>query len=348
MNEEHGAGHFPFDFRNRPSYFCDVKIPVEELRRISIGVLGRHGLNEDDARIVSDVILEAELRGRPAHGLVRLPGIAERVAEKKRTTMRLARPGGTCTLVDGKGNLGYLVAHRCARTVAQKARKYGLGLVGAFNTDGCGMIGYYVSLVVETGLVCLMTCDSSPRTVPWGATEPVLGANPLALGFPYEKGQILVDLSTSAITTGDVLMAMKSGSRIPEGCALDSSGRMTTDPEAALRGAALPFGGHKGYALGLAVQILSSVLVCAAPIPDPGENYGILMLAIKPTIFASRESFATGLAEIVARVKSARRVDPSVEVLIPGERAFRQREQRLSKGIEVDLELLEEVQKLAK
>ena len=324
-----------------------MRIPVEDLRTLSSAILQHHGLNEVDARIVADAILEAELRGRPAYGVVRLPGIAERAASHGRTPMRVVRRGGAGTLVDGKGNLGYLVAHRCARTASEKARQGGgIGLVGAFNTDACGMAGYYVSLVVSTGLICLMMCNGSPRTVPWGATEPVLGANPLAAGFPFSGGQVLVDLSTSATTQGDLLMALRTGERIPEGRAVDHEGRLTTDPQAALKGAALPFGGHKGFALGLVVQVLASALVGAAPIPKPGENYGLLMLALDPAIFVDREVFDRGLSEIVRRVKSARRAEAGTEILIPGERAFRDRERRLKEGVEVDADLLEELQKL--
>ena len=323
-----------------------MKIPVEDLRSLALSILKHHDLSETDARVVAEAVLEAELRGRPTHGVIRLPGIAERLASKGRAPMRVARQGGACTLVDGKGNLGYLVAHRCARTVAEKARHGGMGLVGAFNTDHCGMVGYYVSLVVNTGLVCLMMCNASPRVAPWGATEPVLGSNPIAAGFPFSGGQVLIDFSSSAVTNGDLLMAMKTGQRIPDGSALDTEGRLTTDPQAALKGAALPFGGHKGYALALVIQILTSALVGAAPIPKRGEDYGLLMLAVSPSIFVDREGFDRGIGEIIRRVKGARRADPATEVLIPGERAFRERERRLKEGIEVEAEVMEEMEKL--
>lgn len=325
-----------------------MKVSADDLRTLSLAILQRHGLNEEDARVVADAVVEAELRGHPAHGVVRLPGITERLASHGRAPMRVVRRGGSGTLVDGKGNLGYLVAHRCARTAAEKARKGGIGLVGAFNTDTCGMAGHYVSLVVSTGLICLMMCDGSPRTAPWGATEPILGANPFAAGFPFSGGQVLVDFSTAAVTPGDLLMSLNAGGRIPEGRAIDHEGRLTADPQAALRGAALPFGGHKGFALGLVIQVMASALVGAAPIPSPGENYGLLFLALDPAIFVDREVFDRGLGEIVRRVKSARRADPATEVLIPGERSFRDRERRLREGIEVDEDLLEELGKLTR
>ena len=323
-----------------------MRVAVEELRTLSRGILDRRDLGEEDAHIVTDILLEAELRGRPTHGLIRLPGIAERCASGGRRPMRLARDGAAYALVDGQENLGYLVAHRCARTAVGKADGAGIGMVGAFNTGHCGMLGYYASMIADAGMVGLAMCDTSPRTAPWGGTEPVLGTNPISAGFPARRGQVVVDLSTAAITNGQILMAMKDGKPIPQGCALDPDGRLTTDPEAARRGAALPFGGHKGYALAVMVQIFSGILVNAAPVPEPGANYGIFLLAISPSVFLSQELFHAGVAELCDRIKSARPAEGIGEILIPGERAFREREIRLRDGIEVDEDLLGELRQM--
>ena len=323
-----------------------MKVAVEELRTLSQEILVGRDLGEEDAHIVTDILLEAELRGRPTHGLVRLPGVAERCASGARRPMLLAKDGGGYALVDGQENLGYLVAHRCARLLVGKADRAGVGVAGGFNTGHCGMLGYYASMIADAGLVGLVMCDTGPRIVPWGGTEPVLGTNPIAAGFPAPQGQVLVDLSTAAITNGEILMALKEGEKIPEGRALGPDGRLTTDPEAARTGAVLPFGGHKGYALAVMVQILSGVLMQASPVPEQGKNYGIFMLAIDPSIFLDLGLFQTGVGELVGRIKSARRAEGVGEVLIPGERAFRDREVRLRDGIDVDEELFRELQGL--
>ena len=141
-------------------------------------------------------------------------------------------------------------------------------------------------------------------------------------------------------------MALKAGHDIPDGCALGSDGRLTTDPETARRGAVLPFGGHKGYALAVLIQIFSGALVQAAPVPEPGRNYGIFILAISPAIFGEMEVFQAGVDALVQRLKSAGKADGVSEILVPGERAFREREARLREGIDVDDDLLEELERM--
>lgn len=261
--------------------------------------------------------------------------------------MMLAKDGGAYALVDGQENLGYLVAHRCARLVVGKADRVGLGVVGAFHTNHCGMLGYYASMIADAGMVGLVMCDTYPRIVPWGGTEAVLGTNPIAAGFPAPGGQILVDMSAAAITNGQILMAIKDGVDIPEGVALGPDGKLTTDPEVARKGSALPFGGHKGYALGVMVQILSGIMMQGAPVPEVGKDYGIFMLAIEPTTFIDMQAFQGGMQEFVDRIKGADKAEGVEEILIPGERAFREREVRLREGIEVDEGLLGELKRLS-
>ena len=312
---------------------------VAELQQLCNDILQRNGLSEEDAHIVADILIEAELRGRSTHGLARLPGIVHRVRHAKRRPMKLARDGGAYALIDGQDNLGYLVAHRCARTVIRKGDQTGIGIVGGYNTTHSGMLGYYTTMIADAGLIGLAMCDTSPRMVPWGATEAVLGSNPISAGFPAGKGQVIVDLSCAAVTNGQLMLAMKDGTPIPDGCALGPDGHLTTDPQMAREGAALPFGGHKGYALSLMVQILSSALVRASVVPERGSNYGLLMIAISPSIFLDPRFFRTGVEELIERIKSARKAEGVGEILIPGERSFRLRETQLRDGIELDKDL---------
>ena len=321
-------------------------IEVEDLRTLCQDILTDHDLDETDAHIVTDILIEAELRGRPTHGVIRLPGIVGRVAEGGRKPMLLAKDGPAYALVDGQENLGYLVAHRCARTAIGKADRTGVGVVGGFNTSHSGMMGYYASMIADAGLVGLVMCDTSPRIVPWGGKEPVLGTNPIAAGFPAPNGQVLVDLSPASITNGEILLAMKDGKDIPEGMALGPDGKLTTDPELARKGGVLPFGGHKGYALSVMIQLFSGPLLHAAPVPEPGKNYGIFMMAIAPSNFLLDDDFLDGVGEMIRRIKSSAPADGTSEILVPGERAFREREMRLQSGVDVDDDVMNALRRL--
>ena len=320
-------------------------VDVEDLRGLCEQVLGGHGLSEDDAHIVMDVLIEAGLRGRPTHGVIRVPGIARRIDAQPRTAMKLERDGAAYALIDGQENLGYLVAHRCARTVIGRTDRSGIGVVGAYNTSHCGMLGYYTSMLADAGFVALAMCDSSPRVAPWGGKQAMLGTNPISAAFPMKGGQVLVDLSPAAITNGELLVAIKDGQPIPEGVALNADGVVTTDPESARGGAVLPSGGHKGYALAMMIQIFSGVLMRGDPIPESGKNYGIFLMALDPEIFGAKPDFLDGVHCLVEQVKNSERPAGVSEILVPGERAFREREMRLAEGIAVDDDLLDEIKR---
>jgi L-2-hydroxycarboxylate dehydrogenase (NAD+) len=207
------------------------------------------------------------------------------------------------------------------------------------------MLGYYTSMLADAGFVALAMCDTSPRIAPWGGKEAVLGTNPISAAFPMQGGQVLVDLSSAAITNGDLLVAIKDGVDIPEGVALNAEGAVTTDPESARKGAALPFGGAKGYALAMMIQIFSGVLMRADPVPERGKNYGFFITGIDPEIFGAKKEFLEGVHSLVEQVKNSARPDGVSEIMVPGERAFREREMRLSEGIPVDDALLEEIKR---
>ena len=320
-------------------------IDVIDLRGLCEQVLGGHGLSEEDAHIVTDILIEAELRGRATHGVIRVPGIVKRIDAQPRTAMKLERDGAAYALIDGQANLGYLVAHRCAKTVIGRTDRSGIGVVGAYNTGHCGMLGYYTSMLADAGFVALAMCDTSPRIAPWGGKQAVLGTNPISAAFPMQGGQVLVDMSSAAITNGELLVAIKDGERIPEGVALNADGVVTTDPESARGGAALPFGGPKGYALATMIQIFAGVLMRGDPVPEPGRNYGIFLMGLDPEIFGAKADFLSGVHSLVEQIKNSARPEGVSEILVPGERAFREREMRLSDGIRVDDDLVDEIKR---
>jgi L-2-hydroxycarboxylate dehydrogenase (NAD+) len=151
-------------------------------------------------------------------------------------------------------------------------------------------------------------------------------------------------MSTASITNGDLLVSMRAGESIPEGLAFDTDGNPTTDPSEALKGSVSPFGGHKGYGLALIIQILSGALVNAAVIPPPGTNYGLLLIVIDPSIFIPIEEFKQKVTELIDKVKSTKKMSGIEEILAPGERAWRERADRLKTGIELDDDLVSQLQ----
>ncbi len=318
-------------------------LSVNEARQLALAFLKRGGIADTDAEIITDILLESELRGRKTHGFIRLPGIVSRHAKTKKQAIKIAKESGHWMLIDGGDNPGYLVAHYAMNAAIEKAKTYGSSLVGAYNTSHCGMAGYYANMAQEADCIGIVMADCLPRITPWGGVESVLGTNPIAVGIPTNGVSIVLDMSTASITNGDLLVAMREGRSIREGLAFDAEGNPTTDPSQALKGSVQPFGGHKGYGLALVIQILSGALVNAAAIPPPGVNYGLLLIVMDPSIFLPLDDFKQKVVDLIDAAKSAKRMESITEILVPGERAWRERSERMRTGIELDDDLAEQL-----
>ena len=320
-----------------------MRISVDDARGLAETFLTKTGMSTMDAAIVADILLEAELRGRKTHGFIRLPGIKNRYEHGERTDIRVDKEAGQCIRIDGGNQPGYLVAYRAMELAIERAKQNGASIVGVYNTSHCGMAGYYVDMARKADVVGMLFADCLPRITPEGGTEAVLGTNPVAVGIPSNTVPLLFDMSTAAITNGDLLVAVQEGNAIAEGVAFDSAGEPTIDADAALKGSVRSFGGHKGFGLALITQILAGALVNAATIPRPGTNYGLLIIAIDPTSFVPLTQFKTEVDKLIAHVKANRRETGITEILIPGERAYRQREAHLADGIHLDSALLSQL-----
>ena len=323
-----------------------MHISVAGARELAETYLEKCGMSPTDAAVIADILLEAELRGRKTHGFIRLTGIKNRYEQGERTEMQVDMEAGMCVRMDGGNHPGYLVAYRAMEIAIERAKHNGASIVGVHRTSHCGMAGYYVDMARKADVVGLLFADCLPRITPEGGTEAILGTNPIAVGIPSNTVPILFDMSTAAITNGDLLVAMREGGTIPQGLAFDSEGEPTTDAEAALKGSVRAFGGHKGFGLGLVTQILAGVLVNAATIPPPGTNYGLLIIVIDPTSFVPLAQFKTEVDRLIARIKENPRESGVSEILIPGERAYCQREAHLADGIHLDETVISQLNRL--
>ena len=319
-------------------------LSIEQLKDRLSALFMEAGLNDEESAVVADIILTAECNGRRSHGLIRVAPMLRHLSRYRHRRGRWLRETRISALYDGLGGLGYLVAYECTKKAIELATDSQVAVVGARGATHTGPIGYFARLCALRGLIGIILANCSAMAAPFGATSPVLGTNPIAFGFPYEPEPVVVDLGTTAITYGECRVAINEGRPLPEGVALDSNGEPTTDPEAAIKGGALlPFGGHKGYALALAIQIMTSALTGASAVPEPGKDYGFTVIAMRRDILVDSERYIEVLDELVRAVKSARPKDPKQPVLIPGERSAARWRKALANGIELSQSLYDEL-----
>jgi LDH2 family malate/lactate/ureidoglycolate dehydrogenase len=215
--------------------------------------------------------------------------------------------------------------------VIERAQRHGLALVGISNIWMSGRSAYYVEMAARAGLIGIHTVAAPPMVAPLGGAGAALGTNPIAFGFPLDGDPLVIDLGTSAFMGTDLQFRQRLGIPLPEGVAIDEHGHPTTDAGAARRGAILPFGGHKGYALALAMHALGAL--CSG---TDQERSGYLFIAFKPDLFTPLEEYRRTLAAEIAAIKATPRQEGVAEIRIPGERAYRERARLTREGIEID------------
>jgi len=320
-----------------------MQVQVNWARERAESVLVKAGLNDDQAALVSDALIEADLRGRATHGLIRLNSIVGRMKRMARRPVRIETNRGAAVLVDGGNELGYLVSDFCGRVAIERCREHGIALVAAHDSSHAGMLGYFAERIARADLMGLCFTNCLPKTAPAGATQAVFGTNPLAIAIPTSASgsgpasdPILLDFATSAATIGDMLLAARDRRLLPEGVAVDADGTPTTDPTLAQKGALLAFGGHKGSGLAFAIQLMCTAFTGATVFPGLGKDYGYIVMACDPFLFVSRTQFFEGVRELIWGLKSARPGQGVAEVRYPGERAFRARRRALAEGIVLD------------
>jgi LDH2 family malate/lactate/ureidoglycolate dehydrogenase len=311
-----------------------MRLSVTEARALALRALAAIGYNADDSAILADHMLDAALSGYEYSGLPKILQIAANPkAKRPRTPMRALHETEVSVLFDGGNNSGMLTMHHATHTAIVKARERGFALVGVTNSWMSGRSAYYVELIARADLIGIHTVGSASLVAPPGGARPALGTNPIAFGFPTLSDPLIIDVSTAAFPGSELDFFSLLGKQIPEGVAIDDQGRPTRDPEQAKRGALLPFGGYKGFALGLAMQALG---VLAGSGLNAAKDYGYLVIAVKPDLMLPLDDFKRDLTEALERIKSTPRQSGMHEIRLPSERAFRERAQGLREGIVID------------
>lgn len=318
-----------------------VRLSVDEATKIGTRALRQIGFDQEDTDIVLGQLIDNALCGYPFTSLPRILAIAgDPKTKQARKPIAVVRETPVSALLDGGNNVGYVTVYKTAEVAIEKARASGFSLVGAYDSYYSGRNAYYVEKVVEAGFVCIHVACGRPHVVPPGGTRPALGTNPICIGFPSANGPVIVDLGTAATQWGEVMLHAHTGKPLPEGVAVDRHGQPTRDAKEALEGGVLPFGGHKGYGLSLAMQTMGLLAGAAIPRGDV-QDYGFLFISFDPGLLVPAEQFSAEVAALMAAIRATPRAEGADEIRIPSERAFRERDRRRREGIVVEQKVVD-------
>jgi (2R)-3-sulfolactate dehydrogenase (NADP+) len=304
----------------------------------------------DNASLVAGALVRAEAEGLKSHGLLRVPMYAAQAKVGKVDGLAVPsveRPRPALLAIDAKFGFAHPALAKAAELLPALAREFGIAAAGIRRSHHVGVAGHTVEKLAKGGMLALMFANAPAAMAPWGGSRAVFGTDPLAFACPLpDASPIVVDLSLSKVARGHILTAIQKGEPIPEGWALDASGKPTTDAKAALAGTMVPLGDAKGTALALMVELLAAGLTGAnfaaeassfldAEGPPPGT--GQFLIAIDPSPFAG------GLARFAAMARS---IEEQEGARLPGRRRLAARKRAETEGLSIGPALLAEIQAL--
>ncbi len=340
-----------------------VHVPAAQLSDQIARIFRSWGMPEAHVATTVDRILYADLRGIDSHGVCMLPFYQQLWHDgvlNPNPTIAVVQQTASTALVDGGGGLGHVAASFAMTRAIDLALAGGVGVVAVRNSGHFGAAGAYAVMAAERGLIGLTTCSTlTPAVVPTFGRQARLGTNPLALAAPGARhAPFLLDMATSTVSLGKLLARWRSGRRLPRGWAMDADGSPVTNGYAASRARRLtPLGGtadgssHKGYGLGVAVEILSAVLPGLTAEATSGgrrARVGHFCLAIDPARFGEPMGFPLRMDSLIDALRDTPPVATSQPVLVAGDPERATLAERTASGIPLTKAVFEDLRGVAR
>ncbi|QHJ70106.1 Ldh family oxidoreductase [Planococcus halotolerans] len=336
-----------------------VAVDYKNLQTFCKTVLEK-SLPKDEAKNIAISLVDADLLGIHSHGVSRLTDYLVRMEDgliERETKFTLENESHTTALYDAHNGWGQIVSKAAMENAIDKALNYGTGFVGVKNSNHFGTATYYTRMAAEKGCIGIAMTNGSAIMVPFGSREPSLGTNPLSIAIPAGEGKdpIILDMATSNVARGKIILANKNNESIPEGWAITKDGKQTTDAKEALEGFILPMG-PKGSGLAIIIDILSGVLtgsLFGKDIPkmygDPEpQQLGHFFGAINIESFIGKEDFYKNIDKKVKETVESKPSEGFDRVYMPGEIEMNRKRRREKEGVPLSQDIFNELEATGK
>ena len=325
------------------------RVQAERLTQLGAALLRAVGASEEEAEAVAVGCVNANLAGHDSHGIIAIPTYIDRIKAGHivpGAKWTIVQESPATTVIDGHWGFGFHVNAKAMQLTIDKARKTDVAACTVFRQSHVGRLSAYPLMAVKEGMIGLATADSgrSPKMVaPFGGREARLGTNPISIAVPSDlEAPFYLDMATSAVAAGKVMLAVARSEPIPMGWIVGSDGKQTTDPSQLRKGGALlPLGGTEGYkgsGLAAMVEILCGLLTGLGFGVEPTgrHNDGCFMAVFKVEAFRPLAAFKKEVAEFARYLKATPPAEGSRGVLYPGEVEYMCEQERRRSGIDVE------------
>jgi L-2-hydroxycarboxylate dehydrogenase (NAD+) len=350
-------------------------IPFEILEKFMLEVMVKAGIPEEDARIVGDVLIQADKLGFDSHGVNRFkPIYLDRIKQgilNPVTNIKIVREGPTTAVIDGQDGMGHVISTRAMSMAIEKAKKYGMGMVAVRNSSHYGFAGYYPLMAVRENMIGITGTNARPSVAPTFGVENMLGTNPMTFGIPSDDPfPFLLDCATSIIQRGKIELYAREGKPLHEGLVIDENGLSKTNSQevledliagkaalTALGGVGEETAGYKGYGYATVVEILSAALQQGAFMKmltgtKDGKkipySVGHFFIVIDINAFTDPEDFKKTTGTILREIRASKKMPGQDRIYTAGEKEYDTWQYRKDKGVPFNEELLEEFRDLCK
>ena len=325
-----------------------MRVTADQLMKVGLELLQTTGIGAQEARLVAENLVAAEMRGVPTHGINLLPAILERIEAGQMevpTKLKVIADEQAVVHIDGGNGFGQTAAAEGMRRCIEKARQFGVGFSLIRNTNNVGLLALYSQMAARQGLIGICACNGAASMAPWGGAEPFFGTNPFSIAAPGGSGDpVVLDMSTTLVARGKIRRAARLKERIPLGWALDAGGVPTDDPDAAIRGTLVPVGEHKGYGMAFFIDLICGLLsgssfareVRTFHQPEGPTGVGVMTMAIDINRFMSPDRFSKLIDEHIRTIRDSKKAEGQDRIYLPGEIEAGREHLSAKEGIEID------------
>jgi uncharacterized oxidoreductase len=320
-------------------------VAASRLVELVTAIMHAAGCNAVEAATVARRLVDSNLVGHDSHGVLRVGKYLEWMGHgwlKANQTPTIVFESDTIAIVDANRGFGQVVGEFAGSLGTTKAAKTGIAMIGLRNCGHLGRVGDWAELAAAAGQVSLHFLNTSNglRVAPFGGGDRRLSTNPITIGVPVAGSDpVIMDVTTSMVAEGKLMVAVNRGERVPEGWIIDKHGRPTIEPKDFYDGGALlTVGGHKGSGLSIVTDLLAGA-ISTGKSSDPADNVlrnNMLSIYIAPNAYDAQGTVAREVTRFVAWVKASPPLNPDAPVLLPGEVERKTRAERMAQGIPLD------------
>jgi LDH2 family malate/lactate/ureidoglycolate dehydrogenase len=327
-----------------------IRFPADRLRAWTEQVFQKVGVSKNDAVLLTDSLIEANLRGVDTHGITRMLCVYVKRMQvgvvSPKTELKVLREHPSTALIDCENSIGQVASNHAMRMTIEKAKKTGVAFVATRHSNHYGAAAYWAMMALDQGMIGFSATNAPATVAPTGGRTAMLGTNPFAIAIPAGQEQPMVlDLATTVVARGRILLYAKQNKPLEPGWAFDAQGRPTTDAQAALKGLLAPIGGYKGYGIALAIDMLCGVMTGSSYgahfpgfLADNMKNptdVGSIFAAISIDSFMDLPEFKAGMDKAIREIKACTKAEGVKRIYIPGEIELETKAERLANGVPI-------------